>query len=104
MLHIYAAVAQKERRLIAARTREALQATKRRGATLGKTGKDHARENKAAAKALARTLEPILRKFKAEGVTSIRATMTELDRRNVPSACGGVWHVTSVARLLARLT
>src|SRR5262245_49101324 len=39
MLHIYAAVAQKERSLIAARTSEALQAAKRRGVKLGKTGK-----------------------------------------------------------------
>jgi DNA invertase Pin-like site-specific DNA recombinase len=44
MLHIYAAVAQKERSLIAARTAKALQATKRCGVKLGKTGRQRAKE------------------------------------------------------------
>jgi DNA invertase Pin-like site-specific DNA recombinase len=103
MLHIYAAVAQKERSLIATRTSEALQAAKRRGVKLGRTGKVRAKENKAAANAQARALSPIVRELRAAGITSVRAIAAELNRRAVPTAKGGVWHPTSVARMLARI-
>lgn len=103
MLHIYAAVAQKERALIAARTSEALQAAKRRGAKLGRTGKQRAKENKAAANAHAKALAPTIREFRANGITSVRAIAAALNDRKVPTARGGGWHATSVARLLARL-
>jgi DNA invertase Pin-like site-specific DNA recombinase len=103
MLHIYAAVAQKERSLIAARTSEALQAAKRRGVKLGKTGKQRAKENKASAEAQAKSLEPIIRELRAAGITSVRAIAAELNDRKVPTARGGEWHATSVVRLLARL-
>ena len=73
MLHIYAAVAQKERSLIAARTSEALQAAKRRGVKLGRAGKQRAKENKAAADAQAKTLGPTIRELRAAGITSVRA-------------------------------
>ncbi len=46
MLHVYAALAEKERRMISERTRAALAARKRRGARLGN------RTNLAAAQAL----------------------------------------------------
>ena len=103
MLHIYAAVAQKERSLIAARTSEALQAAKRRGVKLGKTGKQRAKANKAAAEAQAKALAPIIRELRAAGITSVRAIAAELNERKVVTARGGEWHPTSVARLLARL-
>jgi DNA invertase Pin-like site-specific DNA recombinase len=38
MLHLYAALAEKERRVISARTRDALQAAKARGQVLGRNG------------------------------------------------------------------
>jgi DNA invertase Pin-like site-specific DNA recombinase len=103
MLHIYAAVAEKERALIATRTREALQAAKRRGQKLGKRGRDRARENKAAARAHALSLRATLRELRAAGVTSVRAIAAGLNKRGVVSARGGKWHATSVVRLLARL-
>src|ERR1051325_9429837 len=40
MLHVYAALAEKERRMIAERTRNALAAAKAKGVTLGKRGDD----------------------------------------------------------------
>ena len=103
MLHVYAAVAQQERSLIASRTREALQAAKRRGVTLGKTGRIRAKENKAEANAKAALLAPVLRQLRADGITSVRAVAAELNRREVSAPRGGIWHATSVARLLARV-
>jgi len=103
MLHVYAAMAQKERSLISARTSEALQAAKRRGVKLGKTGKALARRNKTAAAARAKALQPILGDLKAAGITSVRAIAVELNRRGVETATGAAWHPTSVARLLARV-
>jgi len=103
MLHVYASVAEQERRMIAGRTRDALQAAKRRGVKLGKTGRTRARENKAAADAHAKTLKPIIRELRAAGVTSVRAISEALNERKVPTARGAEWHPTTVARLLARL-
>lgn len=103
MLHVYAAMAQKERSLISTRTSEALQAAKRRGVKLGKTGKALATRNKAAAAARAEALQPTLRDLKAAGVTSIRAIAAELNRLGIRTATGAAWHPTSVARLLARV-
>ena len=37
------------------------------------------------------------------GITSVRAIAAELNDRKVPTARGGEWHATSIARLLARL-
>jgi DNA invertase Pin-like site-specific DNA recombinase len=103
MLHVYASMAEQERRMIATRTREALQAAKRRGVKLGRTGKARAKENKAEANEQALSLVPIIRELRAAGTTTVRALAEELNRREVPTARGGEWHPTSVARLLARL-
>jgi DNA invertase Pin-like site-specific DNA recombinase len=103
MLHIYAAVAQKERSLIATRTSEALQAAKRRGIKLGRTGRLRAKENKPAADALAKNLAPVIRELKASGITSVRAIAAELNKRAIPTARGAAWHPTSVGRLLSRM-
>ena len=103
MLHIYAAVAQQERGLIAKRTEDALRAAKRRGVKLGRTGKARARENKAAANAHAKALASTLREIREAGHTTTRAISDELNRRKVPTARGAGWHAMTVSRLLARL-
>lgn len=103
MLHIYAAVAQKERSLIADRTRDALREAKRRGVRLGAAGKERARENKAAAEAQSMALAPIIAELRADGFSSVRDLCNALNERGIATARGATWHPTSVARLLKRL-
>ena len=91
MLHIYAALAEKERRLIGERTKAALQAAKARGVVLG----GH-REHDDRASELARV-------FAQVAALSVRAAAEELTRRGVPTPSGGRWHPTQVARVRARL-
>ena len=108
MLHIYAAFAQRERGLIAQRTREALAAKKAQGAKLGnrtnlaEAQKLGAAAASAGADAFAANVLPIVREMQAEGVTTCRALAAALNDRGVRTARGGAWHGTSVLNLLAR--
>ena len=60
-LHIFAALAQEERRMISERTRVALAEAKRQGVVLGRNGAVLALRNHQRAADHARTLEPIIR-------------------------------------------
>ena len=108
MLHLYAALAEKERRLIAERTRAALAVRKASGARLGNPTNlmDAGNLGRAAAKTAAdeqaRGLLPILRSIKAEGSQTIGAITQALNDRKIPTARGARWHVSSVMNLLAR--
>ncbi len=102
-LQMAAVFAEWEGRKISERTKAALAAAKARGVKLGITGKDRAKENKAAADAVARSLRPVIKEIAAKGVTSVRGVAEALNIRNIPTPRGGRWHATSVARLLARL-
>ena len=95
MLHIYAAMAEKERRLISQRTKEALAAAKARGKQLGSSGKKLAAENAAAAAARDADLEPVLREL--SGLSS-RAAAAEIERRGL-----GKLSYKTVMRARARL-
>lgn len=116
MLHIYAALAEKERKLISQRTREALARAKarggkayvrakaRRGRALGeKYGPLAAKANKEAAQRFAETVAPVIREIETGGATSVRAICDELNRRGVQTPRGGSWHVASTQALLARI-
>jgi hypothetical protein len=117
MLHIYAAVAQKERELISERTRAALQAAKARGVRLGNpkgrdTFGDEARERAHArsievrrdqAVARAKALAPTLRKLRTAGVTSANGLAAALNDQGIATARGKRWTargVVDVERLL----
>jgi DNA invertase Pin-like site-specific DNA recombinase len=78
MLHLYAALAEKERRLISQRTKEALQAAKERGVKLGR--QETADSNKAAAAARDAALEPILRELSHLSAQKVAA---EYERRGL---------------------
>src|SRR3954447_1150713 len=83
MLHIYAALAEKERRLISARTKAALQAAKARGKRLGRNGAERlAPAYKAEAIGRARELGPVLSEFQAAGL-SARSMAAEMNRRGI---------------------
>jgi DNA invertase Pin-like site-specific DNA recombinase len=106
MLHLYAALAEKERALIARRTKEALKAAKDRGVRLGNPNLDEVRGLAAAAtRAIsdryAENTLPIIRQIQASGATSLRAIARALEARGVPTA-RGEWTSVQVANLLKR--
>jgi DNA invertase Pin-like site-specific DNA recombinase len=108
MLHIYAALAEKERALIAERTRAALAQRKAQGMALGnRTNLAHASvkgaaSNREAAAAFAVNVLPIIRQIEASGVRGHRAIAAALNARGVRTARGGDWHATTVRNVLAR--
>jgi DNA invertase Pin-like site-specific DNA recombinase len=106
MLHIYAAVAEKERAMIGVRTREALARAKARGVVLGNPRLDQAQPRgaagmRAAAERFAAGVLPIVRPLRDQGL-SLRAIVEILDVRGVSTARGGRWAPTQVADVLRR--
>src|SRR5262249_48568111 len=99
MLHIYAALAEKERRLISLRTREALQAAKAKGVKLGGVTSKSV-ENQRAAAERAEALRPI---FAGLAGMSHRKMAAELNAMGVETPAGGQWHAVTVKRVLERL-
>ncbi len=108
MLHLYAALAEKERRLIGERTRAALSARKVQGARLGN------RSNASQAALLGREAQiaeadrfaanvlPLVEAIRASGVSSLAAVADALNTRGIRTARGGMWPVSTVQNLLAR--
>src|SRR4029077_2813615 len=100
VLHLFAALAQKERSLISSRTREGLKAARARGQTLGGwTGGSEA--SKRQADELAERMKPILTEL--AHLPSSRQIAAELNRRGIKSTTGGQWSSKTVGRLQDRL-
>ena len=108
MLHVYAALAEKERSMIADRTRAALAAKKAQGAILGnRTNLAEAQTlgadaNRAGADAFAANVLPVVRQIQAAGAKSSRAIAEALNARGIRTARGGAWFGSTVLNLLAR--
>ena len=116
-VHILAAVAEEEARMISARTKAALAAAKARGvklggkregagdlrpyATQGSVASAAVRAAKAAARA--EDLAPVLDELRAEGAVSLRELADGLNARNYPTARGGQWSAVQVQRVLDRV-
>ncbi|TIM38296.1 recombinase family protein [Mesorhizobium sp.] len=107
MLHIYAAVAEKERALISQRTREALAQAKARGVQLGSPDLAKAQQRSqevrgAQADARAANIVPIIRDIQASGVSSLRGIATALNNRGLATPRGGPWGPVQVSAILSR--
>ena len=108
LLHVYAALAEKERRMISERTRAALAVRKAQGVRLGNpanlaaAGMVGAARMADAARRFAETVAPVIQQIRAGVVVSLRGIAVELNNRCVRSARGGRWAATQVAGVLAR--
>lgn len=107
LLHLYAALAEKERALISTRTKAALAELKAKSIPLGnrtnlataqKMGTDRV---KAEADRFAANILPIITPLRTGGA-SLRKIADALNGRGIPTARGGKWAATQVADILAR--
>lgn len=127
-IHIFAALAQHERKVISKRTRDALQAVRRaeksprkarerrdagkqplgnpNGArALKRTGKCNpaaVAELKAKADRLAQEVLPVVDDIRTAGITTLQGIAAELNERGILTARKGHWYATTVRNLLAR--
>jgi DNA invertase Pin-like site-specific DNA recombinase len=108
MLNLYAALAEKERRLISERTKAALAAKKASGAKLGNTsniaeaGACGRQVQIAAADQFASGLLPVIEAIRRTGATTLEAITRALNERGIRPARGTRWYASSVANLLSR--
>jgi DNA invertase Pin-like site-specific DNA recombinase len=110
MLHLYAALAEKERRLISERTKAALASRRASGKRLGNPtnpGSAAARGRSVAiaeADRFAATVLPVIEAIRRSGITSLRGIALALNNRGIRTARGGKWQVSNVRNVFARLT
>src|SRR5262245_25095981 len=113
-IHVMAALAQHERRMISDRTRQALAAAKRRGVVLGnpngaaplrradKGNRDAVAAIKAQAAQRAQDVRVIIDDIRRTGIKTLQGIADELNAREIETARGGQWHPTSVRNVLLR--
>ncbi|TIP22578.1 MAG: resolvase [Mesorhizobium sp.] len=108
MLHLYAALAEKERRLISERTKAALASRKTNGMKLANptnTVEAAAKGRKISireADRFAQTVLPIIASIQRSGITSLRGLAIALNNRGVRTARNGQWQVSNLRNILAR--
>ena len=109
MLHLYAALAEKERSLISQRTKAALAAKKAAGIKLGnprnltEISVAGRQAQRVEADRFAGEIAPLIENIRAAGVTALRAIADELNRRSVKTQRGGSWHAGTVNAILQRV-
>lgn len=107
ILHLFAALSEKERRMIGERTKAALRVKKEAGALLGnRTNLEEARRKaseakRAAASVFAERVRPEIVHMHAGG-ESLNKIATRLNAMGVPTARNGAWTAKAVSRVLAR--
>jgi DNA invertase Pin-like site-specific DNA recombinase len=112
VLHLYAALAEKERGMISARTKAGLAAAKARGTKLGMSARSKrvvrqiaasgARANQTAAMERIETLRPQI-EFSLKGGVSLRQAAESLNERGIASPGDGRWHAPSLLKAARRL-
>jgi len=107
VLHLFAALAEKDRALISTRTRQALTAAKARGVILGNPMLAVARKSALEAVTIeadrfAANVLPIIREAQRAGAATLREIASALNARGVATARGGQWYAKSVANILER--
>jgi DNA invertase Pin-like site-specific DNA recombinase len=107
LLHLYAALAEKERAVISQRTKAALAAAKARGQALGNPRLSDARviahgRLKADAEAHAAAVLPAIREAQAAGAKSLRQIAAALNGRGIATARGAKWEAVTVRNVLKR--
>jgi DNA invertase Pin-like site-specific DNA recombinase len=112
VLHLYAALAEKERGMISARTKAGLAAAKARGTKLGMSARSKgeirkiaaagAAANKAAAVQQIETIRDRIESALKDGA-SLRKASELLNERGIASPAGGRWHAPSLLKAARRL-
>ncbi len=111
-IHILAAVAEEERRMISARTKAALEAAKARGTKLGGF-RGHVATEDARAKATASLtsgadeyasrVRPAIERIRQDNPgASLRTIAAELEGRGIATRRGGKWTAAQVSRIMGR--
>lgn len=107
MLHVYAALSEKEREMISTRTKAALAIKKAQGFKLGNpTNLDEARRasnatNRKEATVFADNLLPTVLQFREKGET-LPAIADRLNSMGVKTRRGGKWYASTVSNILKR--
>ena len=107
MLHLYAALSEKERELISTRTKAALAVLKAQGVVLGnQTNLDEARllsnaTNRAEATAFADKVMATVIQYRKDGDT-LPAIADKLNNMGVKTRRGGKWYASTVSNILKR--
>jgi DNA invertase Pin-like site-specific DNA recombinase len=99
MLHLYAALAEKERAMISRRTKDALAAKKAQGVMLGGL-RAYGVQARDDANERAEKLRPV---FVELAGMSARKIAAALNRRKIATPTGGDWHAATVIRVQKRL-
>ena len=108
LLHIYAALAEKERALISARTKDALAAAKALRVRLGnrtnlaEATRRSADVRSASAARHAANVLPVIDEIRRGGATSLRQVAAALTTRGVRTPRGGAWTAAAVKNVLDR--
>jgi DNA invertase Pin-like site-specific DNA recombinase len=108
MLHLYAALAEKERRLISERTRSALASKKARGLALGnprnlgEAGSLGQVAQQSEANRFASNIMPVIKSIQSAGTTGMVSIAQALNDRGIRTARGGRWHCSSVRNVMTR--
>jgi DNA invertase Pin-like site-specific DNA recombinase len=112
ILHLYAALAEKERSLISERTKAGLQAARKAGKRLGMRNKSKAQvraiqQRGADAVSQAAATWAQANRWAIGGALKEAGSLTGaarlLNDRGVPTAAGGAWHASSVSNVARRL-